>query len=190
MRNEQKSWGTMVICAFAVVSLIVIGVATFRSCSKQNDESASEPLPAVEEVVEVTAPAPVEKETDEYEWEAEFREQIEEQMQAPEREYIGRCRLTVYNSTESSWGYATATGAKSQHLMTCAVDPKVIPYGSIVIIVDKDGEEHRFRAVDCGGFSGKWVDIFFDDSVSHGIQWLDECFGGEFAEVWYEEGWR
>jgi len=179
MRNEQKSWGTMVICAFAIVSLIVIAVGIFRSCAKQNDESASEPLPAVEEVAEVTAPAPVE-----YEPEPEVIAEI------PPRTYVGRCRLTVYNSSESSWGYATATGAKSQHLMTCAVDPSVIPYGSNVIIIDKDGEEHRFKAVDCGGFSGKWIDIFFDGTERHGIEWLNECFDGEFAEVWYEEGWR
>lgn len=96
---------------------------------------------------------------------------------------IGLCRLTVYTPSEGSWGYSTATGEKSVHLMTCAVDPKVIPYGSNVIITDKDGEEWRFKAIDCGNFKGNWIDIFFDGTERHGIEWLDEVFGGEFAEV-------
>lgn len=96
---------------------------------------------------------------------------------------IGRCRLTVYTPSESSWGYSTATGKKSMHLMTCAVDPKVIPYGSNVIITDKDGEEWRFKAIDCGNFSGNWIDIFFDGVERHGIEWLNEVFGGDFANV-------
>ena len=185
MSRDEKAWRSTVIVAFAIVSIVVLTVASVRSCAKKNDESASEPLPAVEEVAEVTAPAPVENETDEYEWEAEFREQIEEQMQAPERKYIGKCRLTVYTPTESSWGYQTATGRRSEHLTTCAVDPSVIPYGSVVIIADKDGKEWRFGAADCGGFSGKWVDIFFDGTELGGIYWLDECFG-EWADVWIE----
>lgn len=97
--------------------------------------------------------------------------------------YIGRCRLTVYTPSEGSWGYATATGEKSQHLMTCAVDPNVIPYNSIVVITDKDGEEWRFKAIDCGNFKGNWIDIFFDGTERHGIEWLDEVFGGDFANV-------
>lgn len=97
--------------------------------------------------------------------------------------YIGRCRLTVYTPHEGSWGYATATGEKSMHLMTCAVDPKVIPYGSNVIITDKDGEEWRFKAIDCGNFKGNWIDIFFDGTERHGIEWLNEVFGGDFANV-------
>ena len=110
------------------------------------------------------------------------------EAEIPPRTYIGNCRLTVYTPSETHWGYATATGAKSAHLMTCAVDPKVIPYGSNVIVIDKDGYEWRFKAVDCGNFSGKWVDIFFDGTEKHGIEWLDECFNNEHAEVWIEEG--
>ena len=96
---------------------------------------------------------------------------------------IGRCRLTVYTPSETSWGYATATGKTSMHLMTCAVDPSIIPYGSNVIITDKDGEEWRFKAIDCGNFSGNWIDIFFEGTEKHGIEWLDEVFGGDFGDV-------
>lgn len=168
MKREQEGWRSMVIVAFALVSIIVIVVAAVRSCQRQEDKEP-EPMPAAEEVVGV-----------------EYVPEPEVVAEIPPRTYIGSCRLTVYNSTESHHGYNTATGAKSQHLMTCAVDPAVIPYGSNVIVADKDGYEWRFKAVDCGGFSGEWIDIFFDGSEAHGIEWLDEVFGGEYAEVWIE----
>ena len=183
-RNDENSWRTLVIVAFAIVSIVVIVIATVKSCAKQGDGSESAPTPETVSVMKTVEITP--KQDDREPWEDEMLAEIEAQMQAPERRYIGTCRITVYNATENSYGYQTATGVKSQHLMTCAVDPSVIPYGSVVIVIDKDGEEWRFRAVDCGGFSGKWVDVFFDDSEAHGIQWLDECFGGEFAEIYVE----
>lgn len=168
MNREQETWRSMVIIAFAIVSIIVIVVAAVRSCQRQEDKEP-EPMPAAEEVVVEYVPEP------------------EVLAEIPPRTYIGSCRLTVYNADESHHGYNTATGAKSRHLMTCAVDPKVIPYGSVVIVVGKDGKEWRFKAVDCGGFGGKWVDIFFDGTEKHGIEWLDEAFEGDFGEVWIEE---
>ena len=183
-RNDENSWRTCVILAFAIVSIVVIVFATIKSCVKQGDGSESAPAPETVSVMKTVEITP--KQDERQPWEDEMLAEIEAQMIPPERRHIGTCRLTVYTPTENSWGYQTATGVRSQHLATCAVDPKVIPYGSIVIVVDKDGEEHRFRAVDCGGFSGKWVDIFFEGSERHGIEWLDECFGGEFAEVYAE----
>ena len=192
-RNDENSWKTMIIIAFALVSVAVITFATVKSCAKQEGKSGSEVLPVAVETVSPSVsdgfqpPSTAPSSEGAEDVEAEFREQIAAQVDhAPARKYIGRCRLTVYNSTESSWGYATATGAKSQHLMTCAVDPKVIPYGSNVIVVDKDGEEWRFKAVDCGNFKGKWIDIFFDGSELGGIYWLDEVFGGDHADVYVE----
>lgn len=185
MRGDENSWRTCVILAFAIVSIIVIVFATIKSCAKQGDGSESTPAPEAAPVMKAVEITP--KQDERQPWEDEMLAEIEAQMIPPERTRIGRCRLTVYNSTESHHGYATATGVRSQHLMTCAVDPKVIPYGSNVIVVDKDGEEWRFRAIDCGGFSGKWVDIFFDGSELGGIYWLDEVFGGDYGEVYWEE---
>ena len=190
MSNQDKGWGTIIICAFALVSVVVIAMAAVKSC-RAKDESSSEAVPVIETLspsvsVDADTSLPNGGKDEREPWEDEMLAEIEAQMQPPERQYIGRCRITVYNATESSWGYQTATGRKSEHLTTCAVDPSVIPYGSVVIVVDKDGEEHRFRAVDCGNFKGKWIDIFFDDTEAHGIQWLDECFDGEFAEVYVE----
>jgi len=103
----------------------------------------------------------------------------------PAQKYIGKCRLTIYTPTETHWGYTTATGVYSQHLTTCAVDPKVIPYGSTVVIKG-NGNELRLLAVDCGNFKGKMIDIFYEGSVSDGVAYLISAFGAEYGEVWIE----
>lgn len=52
----------------------------------------------------------------------------------------------------------TATGTKAAAGRTIAVDPEVIPYGTIVII---DG--HAYVAEDCGGaIKGRRIDIFME----------------------------
>ena len=103
----------------------------------------------------------------------------------PARKYIGRCRLTIYTPTETHWGYSTATGVHSQHLTTCAVDPRLIPYESTVVIKG-NGNELRLLAVDCGNFKGKMIDIFYEGSVSDGVAYLVNTFGAEYGEVWIE----
>lgn len=178
MELNGKAWGIAILILFIAISVVLL-VAWLGDVDSASGDTASSELPS--ETVSVKKPSePADNEIN-----SVLVDELPDER--PTRQYIGSCRLTVYNSGEGSWGYATATGARSTHMQTCAVDPSIIPYGYIVIIVDKDGEEHRFRAVDCGGFSGKWVDIFFDDSEAHGIQWLDECFGGDFGEVWIEE---
>lgn len=56
------------------------------------------------------------------------------------------------------WGNKTSTGAIAKEGRTIAVDPKIIPYGTEVII---DG--HTYYAEDCGGLiKGNMIDIYFD----------------------------
>lgn len=66
----------------------------------------------------------------------------------------------------------TSTGVKAKAGRTIAVDPKVIPYGSEVII---DG--NTYIAEDCGGaIDGNRIDIFFDDhnsALAFGVKKLD-----------------
>lgn len=65
----------------------------------------------------------------------------------------------------------TATGIKARLNHTIAVDPKVIPYGSVVRI---NGVE--YVAEDCGGLvKGNIIDIFIDGPQS--------SFGDDYAEV-------
>lgn len=109
----------------------------------------------------------------------------EEVIEVNGQRKIGRCRLTIYTPTETHWGYTTATGVRSEHLKTCAVDPRIIPYGSTVILKAGDSEL-RLKAVDCGNFRGKMIDVFYDGSVSDGVNYLINTFGSEYTEVWIE----
>lgn len=85
---------------------------------------------------------------------------------------LGAFSLTFYVPDER-WGYQTSTGAKSQHLQTCAVDPSVIPYGSTIMITGNNGQTLYLKAVDCGGgIIGNKIDIFWDGSIAAGYKWI------------------
>lgn len=87
---------------------------------------------------------------------------------------LGTFSLTFY-VPDKKWGYQTSTGVRSQHLKTCAVDPNVIPYGSVIQITGSNGQTLRLKAVDCGnGIKGSKIDIFYDGSVSDGYDWIAE----------------
>lgn len=77
-------------------------------------------------------------------------------------ENLGEFTLTAYcgcTTCSGNWGNLTATGTKTKAGRTIAVDPKVIPYGTKVII-----NKHEYIAEDCGGgIKGKHIDIYFDD---------------------------
>lgn len=92
--------------------------------------------------------------------------------------YLGNFRLTAYCNCSKccdQWaGGPTATGTTPKQGRTIAVDPKVIPYGSKVMI-----NGHTYIAEDCGGgIKNKKIDIYFD---SH-----SECnqFGVQYADVY------
>lgn len=97
---------------------------------------------------------------------------------SPETTSIGVCKLTAYckenyphicNDGDSS---TTATGTVPTAGRTIAVDPKVIPYGSKVII-----NGHEYIAEDCGGaVKGNRIDILFNthqEALSFGIQYAE-----------------
>jgi 3D (Asp-Asp-Asp) domain-containing protein len=66
---------------------------------------------------------------------------------------------------------------------TFAVDPKVIPYGSTVIIMYTDGTIERGVAEDTGGaIDGNRIDVFrykYSTAMKHGMK--------PAAVIWYEE---
>lgn len=83
---------------------------------------------------------------------------------------LGEFRVTVYTPycDGGKWGYKTATGVKSEHLKTCAVDPKVIPLGSVLKIGNLE-----LKAVDTGSaVKGKVIDIFYDGTIGGAKDWL------------------
>ena len=90
------------------------------------------------------------------------------------KDNLGVFSLTFY-VPDAQWGYQTSTGVRSQHLKTCAVDPNVIPYGSVIQITGNNGQVLTLKAVDCGGgIKGNKIDIFWDGSVSSGYAWMAE----------------
>ena len=83
---------------------------------------------------------------------------------------LGSFRITVYTpgSDGGAWGYQTATGVRSRHLSTCAVDPDIIPLGSTIQI---DGL--TLLACDTGSaVQGNVIDIFYDGSDGEACEWV------------------
>lgn len=85
---------------------------------------------------------------------------------------LGVFEVTAYCGCEKCCGKSdgiTATGTKAKEGRTIAVDPDIIPYGTVVII---NGRE--YVAEDCGGaVNGNVVDIYFDshtDALKYGRQ--------------------
>lgn len=58
----------------------------------------------------------------------------------------------------------TATGTLAAEGRTIAVDPRVIPYGTHVLLIFPDGTQREYIAEDCGGgVNGNHIDVFFSD---------------------------
>lgn len=69
---------------------------------------------------------------------------------------LGQFTITYYWPGEDKYGRLTSTGNIAREGKTIAVDPTIIPYGSIVLI---NGNE--YVAQDCGGaIKGNKIDIF------------------------------
>lgn len=103
-------------------------------------------------------------------------------------EYLGEYKLTAYcpftcccgsyGITSSNQKSYTSSGAVAKEGVTIAVDPSVIPYGTIVII-EIDGKQYKYIAQDCGGaIKGKTIDVFFNshEKANH--------FGKKYGKVY------
>ena len=102
--------------------------------------------------------------------ETEAAENVEEP--ASQMVSLGVFKTTGYcpcRSCSAGWGRNTCTGAVASSQHTIAVDPRVIPYGTrvmingVVYIAEDKG----------GGVKGHHIDIFYDthaESKNHGIQ--------------------
>ena len=79
-------------------------------------------------------------------------------LRPPEPESLGEFKITHYCPCKICCGKTdgiTCTGTQATAGRTVAVDPRVIPYGTEILI---DG--HVYVAEDSGGFRGKQIDIF------------------------------
>ena len=85
----------------------------------------------------------------------------------PEMVSLGEFKITHYCPCSLCCGKwadgITATGTTAEEGRTIAVDPKVIPYGSEVVIRYADGSERCYIAEDCGGaIKGNRIDVYMD----------------------------
>lgn len=88
---------------------------------------------------------------------------------------LGKFKLTGYCRCVKCCGKSdgiTSTGTKAKAGRTIAVDPSKIPYGSVVIINNKE-----YVAEDCGGaIKNNKIDIFFDsheEALEFGVKYAD-----------------
>lgn len=94
---------------------------------------------------------------------------------------IGEFKLTAYcpcAECSGPWGNMTSTGVIAQTEHTVAVDPKIIPYGTKLLIGDT-----VYTAQDCGGaVKGNVIDIYF---ATHAETYE---FGVQYSKVYiYQE---
>ena len=95
---------------------------------------------------------------------------------------LGEFKLTAYcpcSKCNGKWaGGITSTGVTAQAGRTIAVDPKVIPYGSHVVI-----NGHEYVAEDCGGaIKNKRIDVYFDthqEALDFGVKYTEVFMIGE-----------
>ena len=92
-----------------------------------------------------------------------------------DRVFLGSFKLTAYCGCwecSGEWGNGTATGTVAQPDYTIAVDPDVIPYGTMVCVGDK-----VYCAEDCGGaINGNRIDVYHEthaEAVEFGVQYAD-----------------
>ncbi len=119
----------------------------------------------------------------------ELTAHIETLRQVTEKYSVDTFQVTAYSPYDNVSGMCnddnpnkTATGTKPRP-GTIAVDPKVIPYGSKIIIVYEDGTVEHGIAEDCGGLiKGNVIDVFrqtHKEAVKHGRR--------EATVIWYND---
>lgn len=103
------------------------------------------------------------------------------QDQVPVLTSLGTYKITAYCACQKCCGKSpddprygiTATGTRATQGRTIAADPKVLPYGTVVVI-----NGHEYVVEDCGGaIDGKEIDMYFD-SHQEAREW-----GNQYWEV-------
>ncbi len=97
--------------------------------------------------------------------------QVTVEYEAPKLTFLGTFVVTAYcaceecceKSPDDPWYGITATGTKATQGRTIAVDPRVIPYGTVLYFDGHGGNFGGYIAEDCGGsIKGNRIDLYFD----------------------------
>ncbi len=152
---------TLIVIWLLVITVKINSVSESETTTAEIITTAAETTIIVEPEIEAVTIPPVEQATE------------------PEPINLGEFKLTAYCSCAKCCGKwaenrgDVVTGSIGKPLTagySIAVDPKVIPYGSIVIINGKE-----YEAMDCGGAIKKnRIDVYFnshDEALEFGVQY-------------------
>lgn len=188
--NKRKSiltdvaWWLCVFCFGFIIALAVLSTAWNYDVKHTKDEAVAEET-AEEEVVLTMESSRVSGST---EPKRRAPEQIVRATVSPDTpvlKLLGGFRVTAYcacqsccgKSPDDPWYGITATGTKATQGRTIAVDPRVIPYGTVLYFEGPDGLIGGYVAEDCGGsIKGNRIDLYFDsheEADEWGIRELD-----------------
>ena len=145
------------ILGLIAVVLMVVGVC----CYEEEQPTPAETITVVDSVEDVLSAS---------------RYQTEEiYTLVNDRVFLGSFELTAYcgcSECSGEWGNGTATGTVAKENWTIAVDPDIIPYGTVVIIGN-----NIYCAEDCGGaIVGNRIDVYYEshaEAVKFGVQYAD-----------------
>ncbi len=167
-KQRRQVAGVYLVDIVLAIIIFAIGVAMGFLMGRYPEQEA-EPVQAEQQAVEPVV-APVVKPIVAV---AEIATTTEEPVVAepakPEPTSLGEFKITHYcacskccgKAESDPWYGITATGTKATEGRTIAVDPKVIPYGSQVLIRYADGTEHVYTAEDCGGaIKNNRIDVY------------------------------
>lgn len=156
--------GTLILAVLLIVSLKII------ACSK---EPVKEPQLTLRETLLTEKFTPIERVK-------LFDEDIKPDYDLVD---LGEYKLTAYCSCKKCCGKwadnrpnGIVYGASGKELIanySIGVNPKVIPYGTKVLI-----NGHEYEAMDTGAIKGNHIDIYFsnhDDAVAFGVKYADVC---------------
>lgn len=106
------------------------------------------------------------------------RNQLQEQVDELSKwKSLGVFKITAYFYGEDEYGDLTSTGVKAQVNHTIAVDPKIIPYGSEIMI---DGQ--IYVAEDCdGAVKNNVIDVW--------VEHQSKSFGVKYKEIYIKREW-
>ena len=135
-----------------------------------------EKIPAKSETkTEIETQPQSEDETESIEETEPIKEPESEPESEPKLKSLGRFKLTAYCACSKCCGKSdgiTASGTKAKQGRTIAVDPKLIPYGTKVVINGR-----TYVAEDCGGsIKQNRIDVFFNshkDALNFGVQYAE-----------------